>query len=247
MTDTYTYDVFGAIRSQTGGDSNYWLFTGEQHDADSDLYYLRTRYYDSETGRFLGEDPLRLGNRYSYVGNNPANYVDPSGLIVHGSFPKPPCISFVCGILGGGGRGQPGNLTADLGAVLTHIDSNPLGTLGYLGVVNLVAGLTVAGLSDCDDRTEKEGGIVHYENCSGGLANIISNQLLGGNTFTLGSSIFSRTEVDPQTLLHELCHPPQYNDLGALFLPLYGLYQITNDTNRLETAADDCAGTSFYR
>jgi hypothetical protein len=28
--DGYTYDVFGAIRSQSGSSGNYWLFTGQQ-------------------------------------------------------------------------------------------------------------------------------------------------------------------------------------------------------------------------
>jgi len=79
---SYRYDVFGAIRSQDppGPNSNPWLFTGEQHDSDSSLYYLRARYYDPATGRFLGRDPLPSGNLYAYVGNNPVNLVDPSGL-----------------------------------------------------------------------------------------------------------------------------------------------------------------------
>ena len=51
-TDAYTYDVFGAVRASTGSSANPWLFTGEQHDAESDLYYLRARHYDSATGRF---------------------------------------------------------------------------------------------------------------------------------------------------------------------------------------------------
>jgi RHS repeat-associated protein len=80
-TATYSYDVFGAIRSQSGGGSNQWLFTGEQRDSDSGLYYLRARYYDPAIGRFLGLDPLGIGNGYSYVSNNPVNYVDPYGLI----------------------------------------------------------------------------------------------------------------------------------------------------------------------
>jgi hypothetical protein len=43
VVDAYTYDVFGAIRTQSGSSNNYWLFTGEQRDSDSDLYYLRAR------------------------------------------------------------------------------------------------------------------------------------------------------------------------------------------------------------
>ena len=80
VTGTYSYDVFGAVRAQTGGGENVWQFTGEQRDADSGTYFLRARYYDPATGRFLGRDPLNIGNRYSYVGNNPTNRIDPYGL-----------------------------------------------------------------------------------------------------------------------------------------------------------------------
>jgi RHS repeat-associated protein len=84
--DAYTYDVFGAIRTQSGSSSNYWLFTGEQRDSDSEFYYLRARYYDPATGRFLSQDPWagltivpQSLNRYVYVLNNPGLYVDPYG------------------------------------------------------------------------------------------------------------------------------------------------------------------------
>jgi RHS repeat-associated protein len=74
---TYAYDAFGGIRSQTGSSNNYWQFTGEQRDSESGFDYLRARYYDPETGRFLGQDPL--GGGYAYALNNPANFVDASG------------------------------------------------------------------------------------------------------------------------------------------------------------------------
>jgi RHS repeat-associated protein len=76
---TYQYDVFGAIRVQTGTQPNEFTFTGEQVDS-SGLEYLRARYYDGATGRFLTQDPLPLLHRYPYVGNNPLNMVDPLGL-----------------------------------------------------------------------------------------------------------------------------------------------------------------------
>jgi RHS repeat-associated protein len=47
------------------------------------LYYMRARYYDPEAGRFINKDPIGyMGglNLFTYVGNNPANLIDPFGL-----------------------------------------------------------------------------------------------------------------------------------------------------------------------
>ena len=42
--------------------------------------YLRARYYDPGTGRFVSEDPIQDGtNWYAYCGNNPVMFVDPMG------------------------------------------------------------------------------------------------------------------------------------------------------------------------
>jgi RHS repeat-associated protein len=76
VTGSYTYDVFGAARTHTGASTEY-SFTGEQNDPNG-LEYLRARYYDNATGRFLSGDPL--GSAYRYAGNNPVNMVDPRGL-----------------------------------------------------------------------------------------------------------------------------------------------------------------------
>ncbi len=46
----------------------------------SELYFLRARYYDPVTGRFLGRDPVEFAQRYAYAGNNLVLLVDPSGL-----------------------------------------------------------------------------------------------------------------------------------------------------------------------
>ena len=83
VTETYGYDVFGGLRSGTP-DATEWLFTGQQRDFNLRRYYLRARYYDPETGRFLGRDPVAAGHPYAYVGNNSVNLVDPSGLCVPG-------------------------------------------------------------------------------------------------------------------------------------------------------------------
>ena len=80
---TYTYDSFGFMTASTGSATNWYRYAARQFDSDTALYYYRARYYDPTTGRFLSEDPVRFQagvNFYSYVRNNPLNFVDPAGL-----------------------------------------------------------------------------------------------------------------------------------------------------------------------
>ena len=83
IVQTYTYDSFGNIVEQTGSLINPYAYTSREYDAESGLYFYRARYYDATIGRFITADPIgfRSGvNFYSYVGNNPVNWVDPMGL-----------------------------------------------------------------------------------------------------------------------------------------------------------------------
>src|SRR5579862_334023 len=80
-----TYDAFGAARSQTGVQLPMG-YTGEQVDPESGLVYLRARYMDPATGRFMSKDPLRgvdgiplTQNAYLYGIDGPLAYTDPSG------------------------------------------------------------------------------------------------------------------------------------------------------------------------
>lgn len=85
VTDTYSYDAFGAIYSQTGSSTQSYKFTGEQFDPESGLVYLRARYYDPDIGRMLQEDYFSTStitqsiNKFVYVRNNPLNLIDPNG------------------------------------------------------------------------------------------------------------------------------------------------------------------------
>jgi uncharacterized protein RhaS with RHS repeats len=49
-------------------------------DDESGLVYMRARYYEPGTGRFVGEDPAMDGwNWYVYCGSKPTDNIDPSG------------------------------------------------------------------------------------------------------------------------------------------------------------------------
>jgi RHS repeat-associated protein len=86
VTDTYEYDAYGNSFTKSGTTPNNYLYRGEQYDPDLSLYYLRARYYNPATGRFMSRDPwkgflfdAKTLHKYLYVGSNPVNYVDPRG------------------------------------------------------------------------------------------------------------------------------------------------------------------------
>jgi len=88
VTDTYEYDAFGNKVNSTGTTPNNYLYGREQYDTDLSLYYLRARYYNPTTGRFLNVDPLagQGQRRYEYAGANPVDGSDPSGNFVLASY-----------------------------------------------------------------------------------------------------------------------------------------------------------------
>ena len=89
---SYTYDAWGKLLS-TGGDNpalaaaNPIRYRGYYYDIESGLYYLGSRYYDPETGRFINADEYITGvdgstqgyNLFSYCFNNPINMSDETG------------------------------------------------------------------------------------------------------------------------------------------------------------------------
>jgi RHS repeat-associated protein len=88
VTDTYEYDAFGNRVSSTGTTPNNYLYRGEQYDPDLGLYYLRARYYNPVTDRFLNVDPMAGAGqrRYEYAAADPVDGADPSGNFVLASY-----------------------------------------------------------------------------------------------------------------------------------------------------------------
>lgn len=86
VISTSRYDAYGQKIEGTGSIANKYLFAGEQFDENLGDYYLRARYYDSDTGRFNRRDdyegrlsePLTL-HKYLYTHANPINGIDPTG------------------------------------------------------------------------------------------------------------------------------------------------------------------------
>ena len=87
----YEYDPYGNIVSQTGdlADLNPLRYRGYYYDAETGLYYVSSRYYDPEIGRWINADiPETLTadfenfaqyNLFAYCFNNPVNMSDETG------------------------------------------------------------------------------------------------------------------------------------------------------------------------
>ena len=66
--------------NQELGNLNKFCYWSYYYDEESEFYYLQSRYYDSETGRFLNADEkLVTYNAFAYCENNPINYADYNG------------------------------------------------------------------------------------------------------------------------------------------------------------------------
>ena len=94
----YAYDAWGKLLAVLDGNDNPitdsshfaivnpFRYRGYIYDTETGFYYLQSRYYDPEIGRFINADgyvttdiePV-ASNMFAYCNNNPINRYDPSG------------------------------------------------------------------------------------------------------------------------------------------------------------------------
>ncbi|QAA33772.1 DNRLRE domain-containing protein [Clostridium manihotivorum] len=90
---SYSYDSWGKLLSITGtlkdtiGVKNPYRYRGYRYDTETGLYYLQSRYYSPEWGRFVNADTitgstgeLLTANMFAYCLNDPINREDQDGL-----------------------------------------------------------------------------------------------------------------------------------------------------------------------
>ncbi|MDA8215406.1 MAG: hypothetical protein M0Z64_09055 [Nitrospiraceae bacterium] len=122
------YYPFGGTRLNQGSVNVKHKYTGQEEDAETGLYYYNARYYDPILGRFISADTI-VGNprdpqdlnRYTYAGNNPLIYIDPSGHLKLGKIFKKilGAVEMVVGaVLVAAGGGSPVSYVG--AAMMTH-------------------------------------------------------------------------------------------------------------------------------
>ena len=82
----YSTDSVVSAADKANAELNPFRYRGYYYDSETGYYYLQTRYYNPEWGRFINADGYInangdiLGyNMFAYCSNNPVNNVDPSG------------------------------------------------------------------------------------------------------------------------------------------------------------------------
>jgi RHS repeat-associated protein len=123
VINAYSYDGYGNLLQSVGGTTPD-RYRGEARDSQTELQYLRARYYDSSNGRFLSVDPFEgmtdnpvSRHRYLYGNSNPITYSDPSGNFSMAEVTQTTALASVLAILG----------TISFASTLTRIrDSGPI-------------------------------------------------------------------------------------------------------------------------
>ncbi len=202
----YEYDAWGntlSIKNASGADITAWYniavanpirYRGYYYDSDLGLYYLQSRYYDADVGRFINADTAEVlsvsfdgvtdKNLFLYCDNNPVVRADKSGNVWN---------VVIGAVVGGVVSGAISAVTSymqtgsvDLGSVLINTAVGAVsGLIAATGLgVFAQAGLTaaVSGAGNFAEQVYTKG----IKGVNG--KDVVCSALVGGGTSLLGSA-----------------------------------------------------------
>ena len=187
----YTYDAWGKVLSNTGslastlGTVQPFRYRGYVYDVETELYYLRSRYYNPLWGRFINtdndiliscENDLLLCNLFHYCRNNPTILFDDNGC-----FPLPNWLKVTLGVVIVAGLAVA---TVCTGGAAGVVCAAALSGATVGGASGMVIGAVTGGISD-----GWQGAL------DGACSGFLNGAIIGGATgaLTAGISIATNT------------------------------------------------------
>ena len=175
---TYSYDAFGNTlnTTDTSGISlsiiNPYRYRGYRYDLETGFYYLQSRYYNPQIGRFISPDSINYlnpmsnsgENLYTYTANNPVNLIDPDGNFAISAL----LISVVIGIAVGlttelvsdliDGNGINHDfkqyfavsIIGGLSGVMSFMGFNMVATMVAMGILDVIAGVYTGEITNIE-------------------------------------------------------------------------------------------------
>ena len=210
---TYTYDAWGYLLStqyynsgaSTAAQYNPFRYRGYYRDSETGFYYLNSRYYDPNTGRFVNADVYTstdqglLGNNmYAYCGNKPTTRLDANGYAWYD--------------------------------VLWDWTNTVVGVLNPISKVTALGSLGVAALQGRwnDIKYDWNNGCLNPFNQSESDANkakvlsfykgstVVRQNLVG--TCSMFGTIWAESGVSSETIKHEFGHSVQERFMGSSYI-----------------------------
>lgn len=232
----YIYDAWGnhAVLDANGndiddpnhvGNLNPFRYRGYYYDVETGLYFLQTRYYDPEVGRFISQDSVEYANPtainglnlYAYCGNNPVMGYDPTGTIDWAAVGR-----FIGGLflgLAGAAIAVASVMNALYHPLFTVACEFGL-TIGMYGAALMGSAFDSTIYNDMDrigwnPYNNDANAVVQSQMMSfyNGVP-IIRADMGGGRSGSVGIIMLDRTNVNDDTVRHEFGHVPQLMMLG---------------------------------
>jgi len=210
VVDRYAYDSWGELTSNDATDEmvpQQLRYAGYWYDEKLSWYWLSVRYYDPEIERFLQPDPSEQDGvrTYAYVGDNPIDATDPSGLDAGAGSAGSPVDDFI----------EAFTLFAGAVVVVAHAGKDLIGTGIHAGGVLLIAGKDFIV------------SVIRYGNfasipvpCTTGpppVGTIASGPVLGGTTVPGASSCTAATAIP--VYIKPVTIPNSVNASGHGYIP----------------------------
>ncbi len=224
---SYTYDAWGNILEETVHNTapdaqttvvhniathNPFKYKGYIHDEETGFYYLKSRYYDPDIGRFISPDSINYIdptsfeglNLFAYCKNNPVMYADPNGNIPQwainlliGTAIVVATALFVAAIVAS--AGAVGAL-AGAGAAAIGLSATTVSTVTTVATVSTYVVATGVGLFGASDAIEAYSGGTNPIRDYVFAGNQTAYDITSGTFNTLGSLAVIAGSVAPTAM-----------------------------------------------